>query len=144
MSIFESSRSPWTSWMLSILRIVAGLLFLEHGAQKLFNFPPSAMPNMFPVAIATKLGLAGVIETFGGLAIFVGLFTRPVAFIAAGEMAYAYFTAHFPKSFYPIQSGGEPAVLFCFIWLYFMVAGAGPWSVDAMIARSKSGGASSA
>jgi putative oxidoreductase len=85
----------------------------------------------------TRLGLAGILETFGGFAIVLGLFTRPLAFVLAGEMAVAYFTAHFPRSMYPVVNQGEPAVLYCFIYLYLMFAGAGPWSIDAMIARAK-------
>jgi putative oxidoreductase len=121
--------------MLSLLRIIVGLLFLEHGTQKIFGWPPSTMMPM-PVQIGTMLGSAGLIETFGGLAILLGLLTRPVSFLLAGEMAVAYFTSHFPRSFFPVNSGGDPAVLFCFIFLYFMFAGAGPWSLDAMIAGS--------
>lgn len=136
MSMFQASRSEWTGRMLSVLRIVVGLLFLEHGTQKIFGWPPSPMMPV-PVAIGSMLGSAGLIETFGGLAIILGLFTRPVSFLLAGEMAVAYFTSHFPRSIYPVNSGGDPAVLFCFIFLYFMFAGAGPWSVDALIAGSR-------
>ncbi len=138
MSIFESS--PWASRMLSILRIVAALLFIEHGTQKLFAFPAPLMPG-FQLVLASKIGVAGILETFGGLAILLGLFTRPVSFVLAGEMAVAYFTAHYPKSFYPLVSQGELAVLFCFLFLYLMLAGAGPWSVDAAIAKSRRSGA---
>jgi putative oxidoreductase len=126
--------------MLSILRIVAALLFIEHGTQKLFSFPAPPMPG-FHLELASRTGVAGVLETFGGLAILLGLFTRPVAFLLAGEMAVAYFTSHFPKSFYPIINRGDPAVLFCFLYLYLMLAGAGAWSVDAMMARSRAGSA---
>jgi len=138
MSIFETSRSPWTGRMLSIFRIVAGLMFLAAGTMKLFNFPPAPMPG-FPVKLLTELGAAGIIETIGGLAIVLGLFTRPVAFVLAGEMAVAYFQVQFPKSFFPTVNGGVPAVLYCFLFLYLMFAGAGPWSIDARIARAKFG-----
>jgi putative oxidoreductase len=135
MSIFESARSPWTGRMLSVLRIVVGLSFMLHGTQKLFAFP-TAIPGLVFDPM-TQLGLAGILETFGGFAIILGLFTRPIAFVLAGEMAVAYFTAHFPRSIYPVVNQGEPAVLYCFIYLYLMFAGAGPWSIDAMISRSK-------
>jgi putative oxidoreductase len=121
--------------MLSVLRIIVGILFFEHGTQKIFGWPPSTMMPV-PVAIGSMLGSAGLIETFGGLAIILGLLTRPISFLLAGEMAVAYFTSHFPRSIYPVNSGGDPAVLFCFTFLYFMFAGAGPWSLDAMIAGS--------
>lgn len=135
-SIFEAANSRWTGRMLSVLRIVVGILFIEHGTQKLFGFPPTtAMP--VPVPLMSILGLASVIETFGGLAIMIGFFTRPVAFILAGEMAVAYFTVHHPKSPFPVVSGGEPAVLYCFIFLYVVFAGAGPWSVDAMLSHAR-------
>jgi putative oxidoreductase len=138
MSIFEPARPPWPSRMLSVLRIVAGLLFVMHGTQKLFGFPPlppgAAMP---PFGLLSVLGVASILEVFGGLAIVLGVFTRPIAFLLAGEMAVAYFTVHFPQSFFPASNGGDPAVLFCFIFLYFAFAGGGEWSIDAMIARRK-------
>lgn len=124
--------------MLSILRIVAGTVFITFGTMKLFNFPPlpAGMP---PIPLMSQLGLAGTLESIGGLLIIIGLFTRPVAFVLAGEMAVAYFQGHYPKSFWPTTNMGTPAILYCFIFLYFVFAGAGPWSVDAMIARSKGG-----
>jgi putative oxidoreductase len=138
MSIFEASPSPWTGRMLSILRIVAGSVFITHGTQKLFGIPP--MPQgMPPIEWMSQVGIAGILEVVGGLLIILGLFTRPVAFVLAGEMAVAYFQVHFPQSFWPSVNGGEPAVLYCFIFLYFVFAGAGPWSIDAMIARSRAG-----
>jgi putative oxidoreductase len=103
-------------------------LFIEHGSQKLLGFPPSDHPGP---PLVSLLGLAGVLELFGGLLILVGLFTRPVAFLLAGEMAFAYFMAHAPKSFFPALNGGDAAILFCFVFLYFCVAGAGAWSIDA-------------
>ena len=102
-----------------------------HGTQKLFVWPTSEPGQA--VELASLMGLAGVLETFGGFLILIGLFTRPVAFILAGEMAVAYFTAHFPNSFWPVLNRGEPAVLYCFIFLYLTVAGGGDWSVDAML-----------
>ena len=139
MSIFGPSRSPWTGRMLSILRIVAGLVFISVGTMKLFGFPPAPPPGLPQFGLLSLLGIAGILDTFGGLLILIGLFTRPVAFVLAGEMAVAYFQGHFPFSIWPTTNMGIPAILYCFIYLYFVFAGAGPWSVDAMIARSKGG-----
>ena len=122
--------SSWESRLLSVLRIIAGLLFLEHGAQKIFDFPPAAMPHPY-VLMTLAPGLAGLLELVGGALLVLGLFTRPVAFVLAGEMAAAYFMAHFPKSPFPILNGGDAAVLYCFVFLYLSAAGAGPWSIDA-------------
>jgi putative oxidoreductase len=138
MSIFEPSRSPWASWMLSVLRIVAGLMFMSAGTMKLFGYPPSPMP-MPPIALMSQIGVGATLELVGGLAIALGLFTRPVAFVLAGEMAVAYFQFHAPQAFFPTTNNGVPAVLYCFLFLYLMLAGAGPWSVDATIARVKQG-----
>jgi putative oxidoreductase len=137
MSIFEASRSPWAGRMLSIFRIVAGLMFMWSGTTKLFGYPPSGIPGMPPIALTSQLGVSALLETFGGLAIVLGLLTRPVAFLLSGEMAVAYFQFHAPKAFFPTTNGGEPAVLFCFLFLYLVFAGAGPWSLDAMLTRSK-------
>jgi putative oxidoreductase len=122
--------------MLSILRIVAGAVFITFGTMKLFNYPPlpAGMP---PIPLMSEAGIAGLIEVIGGPLILIGLLTRPVSFVLAGEMAVAYFRGHYPQSFWPSVNGGTPAILYCFIFLYFVFAGAGPWSVDAMIARSK-------
>jgi len=118
---------------LSVLRIVIGLLFLEHGTAKLFGFPqtPMGMP-----AMGTLLWVQGVIELAGGALFALGLFTRPVAFILAGDMAFAYFMAHAPKSFYPLINGGTLAIMFCFTCLFLSTAGPGPWSVDAAMKRA--------
>jgi putative oxidoreductase len=121
--------------MLSVLRVVAAAVFIEHGTQKLFGFPHGEMAAA-PLTLLSRTGVAGVLETFGGLAILLGLFTRPVAFLLAGEMAVAYFRVHFPKSWFPIQNGGDNAVLFCFLYLYLIVAGSGIWSLDHLIATS--------
>ncbi len=127
-------RLTWEPRMLSILRIVAGLLYLEHGLGKIFNFP--AAPNHHPYVLFSLVpGLAGLLETIGGTLVVLGLFTRPVAFILSGEMAFAYFMAHAPKSFYPMLNGGESAVLYCFVFLYFFIAGAGVWSLDRLRER---------
>lgn len=136
MSIFEPSPSPWTSRMLAILRIVTGLVFMSSGTMKLFNYPPSGLPGL-PVPLMSQMGVGGILEVVGGLAIVLGFLTRPVAFVLSGEMAVAYFQFHFPQSFFPTVNNGVPAVLYCFLFLYLTFAGAGAWSVDAMIARSK-------
>jgi putative oxidoreductase len=120
--------------MLSVLRIVTGLLFLEHGTQKLLGFPPSdhAAP-----ALLSLMGAQGILELVGGFLILIGFLTRPVAFILAGDMAVAYFMAHAPKGFFPTLNGGQLAILFCFVFLYFAFAGAGEWSADEQLARSR-------
>jgi putative oxidoreductase len=134
MSVFKAS--PWTDRMLSVFRVVAGLVFVSAGTMKLFGYPPSPVP-LPPFGLMSELGIGGVLETFGGLAIVLGVLTRPVAFVLAGEMAVAYFQFHFPQSFFPTVNNGIPAVLYCFLYLYLTFAGAGAWSVDAMIARSR-------
>lgn len=119
-----------TPYLLSVLRIVSGLLFMQHGAQKLFGLLGGT-----PVNWQSLMGLAGALEFFGGLLVVVGLFTRPVAFVLAGEMAFAYFMAHSPQNLWPMLNGGDLAVLFCFAFLYLSAAGAGPWSVDRLLRR---------
>jgi putative oxidoreductase len=123
-----SFPSRWQPQLLSILRIITALLFMQHGLQKLFGIP--SLPPTGTVPIFSLMGLAGVLELFGGLLILVGLFTRPVAFILSGQMAVAYFMAHAPHGFWPILNKGELAVLYCFVFLYLWAAGAGPWSLD--------------
>jgi putative oxidoreductase len=118
----------WAPRVLALLRIMVGLLFLEHGTQHLFGFPPSANP---PPALLSLFGIQGIIEFVGGILIVIGLFTRPVAFILSGDMAVAYFMSHFPANFFPILNRGDAAVLYCFIFLYLAAAGGGPWSLDA-------------
>jgi putative oxidoreductase len=120
--------TTWAPRLLSVLRIMAALLFMAHGTMKLLGFPASDNPGP---ALFSLMGFAGALELVGGLLLVLGLFTRPVAFILAGEMAFAYFMAHAPQSFFPIVNRGESAVLFCFVFLYLAAAGAGPWSVDA-------------
>ena len=115
--------------MLSILRIMVGLLFLEHGLAKILDFPHQ--PNHSPYALFTLVpGLQGLLELVGGLLIALGLFTRPVAFILAGNMAAAYFIAHSPRGFFPLLNGGELAIVYCFVFLYLWLAGGGEWSLD--------------
>ena len=118
----------WGPRLLSVLRIVTALLFMEHGTMKLLGFPASGNPGP---ALFSLIGFAGILELVGGLLLVLGLFTRPVAFILSGQMAVAYFMAHAPQSFFPIINRGESAILFCFVFLYLVAAGAGPWSVDA-------------
>ena len=113
---------------LAILRIITGLLFLEHGTQKLLSFPPGQAAGMG--WSGTLPGYAGYIELTAGLLIAIGLFTRPAAFIASGTMAVAYFYAHFPKDFFPVNNMGDAAILYCFVFLYLVFAGPGAWSVD--------------
>ena len=140
MPDFATLRRTWEPRMLSILRIVVGLLYMEHGLAKILDFPHQ--PNHVPYAPFTlNPGLQGLLELVGGLLLALGLFTRCVAFVLAGNMAFAYFMAHAPKSFFPYLNGGISAVLYCFVFLYFAVAGGGPWSIDWL--REKRSGRSS-
>jgi len=120
--------ADWVPRMLSVLRIVAALLFIEHGTQKLFGFP-AAPPNGL-VAAMTLGWFAAVLEIGGGALLLLGAFTRPVAFILSGEMAFAYWLSHAPRNFFPVLNGGDPAILYCFVFLYIAAAGAGPWALD--------------
>ena len=138
MSLFESASEPWPSRMLAVLRIVTGLLFLTAGTTKMFGYPPPpGGVTMPPFVLLSQMGIGGLLELVGGLCILLGLFTRPVAFIVSGEMAVAYFQFHFPTAFWPTTNNGLPAVLYCFLFLYFSVVGAGAWSVDNVLARRK-------
>lgn len=121
-------ESVWAPRMLSVLRIMAALLFLAHGTQKLLGFPAS---DFAPAAFSLPW-IAGVLELVGGGLLVLGLFTRPVAFLLSGLMAVAYFIAHAPQSFYPALNGGDAAILYSFVFFYLVFAGPGPWSVDAM------------
>jgi putative oxidoreductase len=120
--------SNWAPRFLSLLRLVVGLLFLEHGLAKLAHFPHQA--NFDNLQLVSLLGLAGVIELAGGALVAVGLFTRLAAFIMSGEMAVAYFHSHAPRAFFPLLNGGDAAILYCFIFFYFFLAGGGPYSLD--------------
>ncbi|WP_264050096.1 DoxX family protein [Methylobacterium flocculans] len=122
--------TAWAPRLLSVLRIVSGLLFLEHGTQKLFSFPTRMGGGPAPDLLSLP-GIAGSLELVGGTLIILGLFTRPTAFVLSGQMAFAYFLAHAPKSPFPALNGGDAAILFCFVFLYLAAAGAGPWSLDA-------------
>ena len=124
MTAFHRAFAPH---LLSVLRIVTGFLFMAHGGQKLLGFPA---PMSKPVELMSLMGLAGTLELFGGALVLVGLFTRPVAFVLSGEMAFAYFMAHAPQSFWPLLNRGDAPVLYCFVFLYLTAAGAGPWSLD--------------
>lgn len=121
----EKALAPLAPYTYALLRIVAGLLFVSHGGQKLFGWFGGQ-----PVPLGSLFGLAGIIEIILGLLITIGLLTSYAAFIASGEMAAAYFIGHFPKSFWPLENGGEPAVLFCFIFLFMATHDSGIWSVD--------------
>jgi len=127
----QSSFQAWSPRLLSVLRIVAALLFMVHGTAKLFQVPHQAMFDS--LQLMSLMGLQGVLEAGGGLLLLIGLFSRPVAFVLSGDMAVAYFMAHWPKSWLPILNGGDLAVLFCFVFLYLSVAGPGPWSIDARL-----------
>lgn len=129
--MFDRWRSL-APYLWSLLRIVAGFLFIQYGTMKLFAFPAGMPPNNGTAAAFTKLWCAGVLEVVGGTLIILGLFTRPVAFVLSGEMAVAYFQQHAPSNFWPVINQGTPAVLFCFLYLYMSAHGAGPWSLDAL------------
>jgi putative oxidoreductase len=132
--MLSPSPSSFSSYALSIVRIVIGLLFLEHGTSKYLGFPSvQRIPETMSMS-----GVGGLLELIGGALIAVGLFTRPVAFLLSGEMAVAYFYAHFPRNFFPLINGGDAAILYCFVFLYLVFAGPGPWSLDALLARSRS------
>jgi putative oxidoreductase len=124
----EILNRQWSDRMLSVLRIIIGLLYLQHGLAKLFGFPH--VPMFDNLQLVSLIGLAGLIEVVGSVLLVLGLFTRPVAFIMSGEMAVAYFMTYASRSFFPIVNGGELAAVFCFVFLYFAVAGGGAWSLD--------------
>jgi putative oxidoreductase len=129
--------SPWRDRVLSVLRIVAGVMFMSAGTVKVFGFPGTPFGPMDPVPLMSQMGIGGIIEIVGGLLITIGLFTRPAAFICSGQMAVAYFQFHFPKSIYPTENDGTGAALYCFVFLYLVFAGAGSWSIDAAIRRRR-------
>ena len=125
--------APYQATLHALLRIVAGFLFFQHGLPKLFG----GFGRDAPAALVSQMGLAGIIEVFGGAAIALGLFTSPIAFIASGEVAVAYFQAHLPRGFWPVANGGELAALYCFVWLYFAATGSGKWSLDSLRQRGR-------
>jgi putative oxidoreductase len=132
----EDRLSPWAPRVLSIVRIIAGLIFLAHGTQKFLSFPAGEHAGS-GWGFAHPGAYAGVIELLCGLLITLGLFTRPAAFLASGTMAVAYFYAHAPQNFFPINNGGDAAILYCFVFLYLVFAGPGPWSADAALRQRK-------
>src|ERR1700730_16416674 len=137
MPDFATLRLTLEPRMLSILRIMIGLLYMEHGLAKILHFPPQ--PNHVPYPPFTlNPGLQGLLELVGGLLLALGLFTRTVAFVLAGNMAVAYFMAHAPRGFFPLLNGGELAIVYCFVFLYFWVAGGGEWSLDRLRAPASS------
>jgi len=131
MADLNTFYATWTPRLLSVLRIITGFLFIWHGSQKLFGFPPSSQSAEGPMP--PIILVAGILEFFGGLLILFGLLTRPVAFLLSGLMAVAYFMAHASAGFLPLQNGGETAVLYCFVFLFLSVAGGGVWSLDRLI-----------
>jgi len=137
----SSIVAKWRGWaprLLSILRIVSAFLFMQFGTAKWFAFPAAIMPGGGTAPLGSLAWFAAVLEVVGGGLLLLGLFTRPVAFILAGEMAFAYFIGHAPNGFWPVLNQGHPAILFCFVWLYLSAAGAGLWSLDALRQRPSS------
>lgn len=135
MADLDTLYTRWSPRLLSVLRIITAFLFMQHGAQKLFGFlaaPGAATPSLFSL-----IGVAGILEFFGGFLVLVGFFTRPVAFLLSGMMAVAYFMAHAPRGFWPLQNKGELAILFCFIFLYLWIAGGGSLSLDNLLRRRR-------
>lgn len=136
----DAMPASWTAltpYLLSVLRIVAAFVFIQYGTTKLLGWPAPVMPGGGTAPLMTQAGIAGLLEMVGGGLLLVGLFTRPVAFLLAGEMAFAYFIGHAGQGFWPVLNGGAPAVIFCFLWLYISAAGGGPWSLDAAIPRRR-------
>jgi len=130
-------KKEWAPQLLSILRIIVAFLFFQVGSAKWFAFPAAIMPGGGTAPVGSLVWFAGVIEVVGGTFFLLGLLTRPVAFILSGEMAFAYFIGHAGNGFWPVLNQGAPAVFYCFTFLYFSAAGAGPWSLDAVLARRR-------
>jgi putative oxidoreductase len=139
MWLFAPASPVWTSRFLALLRIAAGLIFVMAGTMKLFGFPPPPTfgPTLIRIPPMWELHLAALLEIIGGILLILGFLTRPVAFILSGEMAVAYWQVHNAVSPYPPTSGGMPAAIFCFVFLYLSAAGAGAWSIDGLITRAK-------
>ena len=134
----DSLAGRWISfapYFLSLLRIIGGFLFLQHGGTKILGWPAAVMPGGGTAPLMSQAGVAGVLELVGGALLLVGLFTRPVAFVLSGLMAFAYFIGHAGDGFWPVLNNGALAVIYCFVWLYISAAGGGPWSLDAMMRR---------
>ncbi len=136
------SLSKYQPHALTVLRVVTALCFMAHGTQKMFGFPASEMGGGGGLELFSLMGLAAMLEVFGGLAILLGLFTRPVAFVLAGEMAYAFWFIHVPMmgqgNIIPVANGGDGALLFCFVFLYLVIAGPGAWSLDERLSSRRS------
>ena len=136
MAAFVPALYAWAPRVLSVVRVVAALIFIEHGTQKLLGFPAGQNPGP---EFLTFLWFGGVIEVATGALLALGLFTRLAAFVASGEMAVAYWMFHAPQSPFPVNNGGDAAILYCFLFLYLVFAGPGPWSLDEVLARRRSG-----
>jgi putative oxidoreductase len=132
MTLPHSFVDRWAPRALSVLRIVAGFMFMSHGMQKILGFP---VPRASPTVLLSLSGIAGVMELVGGALLLIGLFTRPVAFLLSGEMAFAYFLAHAPQGFWPLLNHGELSALYSFVFLYLAIAGGGAWSIDRALYR---------
>ena len=135
MTRLDSILTRWSPPILSLVRIVTAFLFIPHGAQKLFGWLSTQAGATAP--LLSLRGAAGVLEFFGGILVLLGLYTRSVSFILSGQMAVAYFMAHAPQGFWPIQNRGELAVLYCFVYLYLSVAGGGSWSLDHLLRKRR-------
>lgn len=135
--MYASSAIPgvWTPRILSVLRIVAGFLFMTHGSAKILHVPD--VRSLDHLRVFSMIGVAGLLELIGGTLVTIGLYARPAAFVLSGEMAFAYFIAHAPNNFLPLLNHGESAVLYCFLFLYLAFAGPGPWSVDAQLRSAR-------
>ena len=130
-------KKEWAPQLLSVLRIVVAFLYFQVGSAKWFAFPAAILPGGTTAPVGSLIWFAGVIEVVGGTLFLLGLFTRPVAFILSGEMAFAYFIGHAGNGFWPLLNQGAPAIFYCFTFLYFSAAGPGPWSLDALLARRR-------
>ncbi|HEX4049552.1 MAG TPA: DoxX family protein [Steroidobacteraceae bacterium] len=142
MSSGQDALQDWAPQLRSVLRIVAALLFMQHGSAKLFHLPHQATYDH--LQILSLMGVQGILEFFGGLLLLIGLFSRPIAFLLSGDMAVAFFMVHFKKGWLPILNGGDLAVLFSFVFLYLWAAGPGPWSIDASLRGSRASGSAPA
>lgn len=132
------ATAGWSDRIRSVLRIMSGLLFLEHGTQKFLLFPFGEAAG-YGWTFASPAAFAGIVELLAGALLVVGLFTRTAAFVASGTMAVAYFIGHAPQGFFPVNNMGDAAILYCFVFLYLVFAGPGPWSLDAMRSKTNSG-----
>ena len=137
-----SPTSRWIGWapfLQAVLRIAAGVFFIVPGTMKLFAYPMGIPPTGGTAPLFSQIWIGGLLELAGGVLATVGLFTRPTAFVLSGMMAVAYFQFHAPQGFWPATNGGMAAALYCFVWLFFSAAGAGPWSLDALLAARRAG-----